>query len=296
MCFGGGGGSSSATPQLAPINIPTPTGDPSQATGAMPSAPDLYSAGPAPYQSFGNIPTVSAATTSAPTIDPNSALNSGLTMGEQANEQALQPLFQSQDMSLSDNLASRGIVNSGAATYLNDQLSGQQASALAGANAPLIQGASSAYDTDILANQQAQLGTGQFNANAQNNASGLNAGYYNEAVTGNENNFNNYENQLETQGTTYGEGLLEGYLGSYGGANPTTLGSIAGSPGAVGAAYNQGTANTPNYGGAFSSAFSSLGGGSGGGAGGGGGGGGSSVDPGIFAAEGDDPELAAAGF
>jgi hypothetical protein len=178
-----------------------------------PTTAQLGALAPQPYQAFGNIPTVS------PTNIDTSMMPGALQSFEAANAQALQPTFQQQDDSLAANVGSRGIYNSGAATYLNDQLAGQQASALAGADAPLIQGQQAAWNS---ANAQ--------NATAGNTASALNAGFYDQAVTGNQTGYNNYLNSLYNTGNQYSGGILSGVVNSYGGPNSSALSTLGSGP------------------------------------------------------------------
>lgn len=288
MCFPGGGGGSDAV-EIPPINIPTPTGSAGAATGALPTSAQIGASGPQPYSAFGDVPQVTAAqlaapqvgaapTTGTPQVDPNTPFSQGLTQGENANAQALQPLFQQQEMGLSDNLASRGITNSGAAGYLSNNLAGTEASELAAADAPLITQAAGLSGQDTLANLQAGLTTGGENLNSQlntnsgnlqsaletgltntgaeNNASDFNAQSYGNTVASDESNYNNWQNELFQTGNQFGQELLQGYIGSYGGANPQTLSSIGGEAGNIGAAGAGATA--PNFGSAFGSAFNNI--------------------------------------
>lgn len=269
MCFPGG---STPSPSVPNINIPTPNGTTAGANGAVPTANQVSASTPLPFSDFGNIPQVQAGLvdtpqTDTPQIDPNAQLTGALTNFENANATALQPQFQAENMALNDNLASRGIFNSGAASYLGNQQAGAENSVLAQADAPLIQGMAGAFNTDLLANQQAglttggenlsaKLTTGAENQQATNAASSENAGFYGTAVGSDEQNYNNWLTQQQTEGNNFGNSLLEGYLGSYAPANPQTLSSIGGAPGAIGAAGAGATA--PNFGGAFGQAFSNI--------------------------------------
>ncbi len=193
------------------------------ASQVNPTQPQLAAFAPQPYQAFGNIPTIT------PTQVDTSQMPGALQGFEQANATALQPMFDQQNESLLSNLGSRGIINSGAATYLNNQLAGQQAGALAGADAPLIQQQAGAWN-------QAQ----SQNAQAGNTASAYNADLYNQAVTGNMNNYNNYQNTLFNAGNQYAGGLMGGFAGTYGGPNAAPLGTLGQTPGSVGAASQAG--------------------------------------------------------
>ncbi|MGB8520840.1 MAG: hypothetical protein WCD38_11825 [Candidatus Tumulicola sp.] len=211
-------------PAPAPTASPAVYTPPDPATNPMaygagiaqdvnPTASQLSALAPQPYQNFGNIPTVS------PTNVDTSMMPGALQGFENANATALAPIFQQQQDSLDANVGSRGIFNSGAATYLGNQLRGEQAGALAGADAPLIQGQQTAWNS---ANAQ--------NATAGNTASALNAGFYDQAVTGNMNNANNYRGALYNSGTQYAGGILGGAVGTYGGPNSTALSTLGSGP------------------------------------------------------------------
>jgi hypothetical protein len=232
---------------------------------------------PENYSAFGNVPSVSATTYTSGSYNPqgysatqidNSQLPGAMAMFDQQNATALAPQFQQQDMSLNDNLASRGIVNSGANTYLNQNLAGNQDAALAQADAPLTQQFAADYESNLSQNAAAQNAASQFNATAGNEAGQFNtgagnsaaefnaqagneaalanAGYYGTVVSGDQNAYNNYLNTLESQGNEYSNGLLSGFLGTYGDANSTAL-----------AGLNEGTSAATNaYGNAYNSSLS----------------------------------------
>lgn len=180
---------------------------------------------PQPFQAFGNVPTVSPVMT-----DPTQTQLPGVLQSfTSQNALAMQPTFQAQDLALQDSLGQRGIVNSGANTYLNNQLKQGQASTLASMNAPLTQQFASYWN-------QADEG----NANAANTANALNAGFYNQAVTGNQNAYNAFLDRLYGSGSGFGESVLGGITGTYGPANGAPLSTLGQTPGAVGGAYENG--------------------------------------------------------
>jgi hypothetical protein len=205
------------------VNIPTPSYSEQGAAGAVPTGEELGSYAPLPYQDFGNIPYIN------PAYNNLQAMPGALQGYESDIYQGLQPEFQSQDMALTDSLAGRGITDTGAATDLSQNLQTQQGQTVAAADAPMIQAMAGYYNQDQLANQQ-----------AANQASEYNATAYGTVAAGNEANYNNYLNTMESQGSQYGNSLLEGYLGSYGGPNSTILGTMGNAPGQIGQAYEYG--------------------------------------------------------
>jgi hypothetical protein len=261
-------------------------------SAGMLSGQQLAGFQPENYSAFGNVPSVSATTYTSGSYDPatyasqgynatnidNSQLPGAMAMFDQQNATALAPQFQQQDMSLNDNLASRGIVNSGANTYLNQNLAGNQDAALAQADSPLTQQFAADYESNLSQNAAAQNAASQFNATAGNEAGQFNAasknqagqfntgsgnsaaefnaqagneaalanaGYYGTVVSGDQNAYNNYLNTLESQGNEYSNGLLSGFLGTYGDANSTAL-----------AGLNEGTSAATNaYGNAYNSSL-----------------------------------------
>ena len=151
------------------------------------------------FEAFGGLPTVSASL-----VDPNQN-NAYLQQYENALQTALNPTFQQQDQQLADSNAARGITSSGAGAYLQGNLQGQQAGAVASGTLPLIQQGYGYTQQDLQGNQQ-----------AQNAATGINAaGYYNEALTGNANAYNSYEQELLGLGGSNLSALEGTYLGSY---------------------------------------------------------------------------------
>jgi hypothetical protein len=184
------------------------TYDPAQASAAGYSAATY---GPAQYSAAQYDPTYfrgvqqGAAGYNAATFNPSydraasvdlSQFPGALKSFEGMNAQALAPQFQQQQLSLEDNLGSRGIVNSGASTYLNQNLAGQQDAALASMDAPMIEAMAGYWnqgqETNAqlrqqsgLANQSAQQSAAQANANAINAARATGAGYQEQAIQSN---------------------------------------------------------------------------------------------------------------
>jgi hypothetical protein len=111
------------------------------------------------YYGYGATPqanTVSASTTSTPNfspayIDPNQN-QEYLQQYEQEFEQGVAPTFALQQSQLQDSNAARGISNSGAASYLQGNLLGQQAAATAAGIDPILQQAYGNTQQDILTN------------------------------------------------------------------------------------------------------------------------------------------------
>ena len=123
-----------------------------------------------------NAASTGAAGYNAAQVDPNQ--NQGyIQQYEGLVAQGLQPQFQQQDQALQASLAGRGISSSGSAQQLSNDLSGQQAAALAAADAPVVSQGYGYTQQDIQGNQAAQntaLGT---NAGYQQQANLTNAGY-----------------------------------------------------------------------------------------------------------------------
>jgi hypothetical protein len=228
---GGGGygaaGNALAFPQIqsqaqsgtAPANAAT---TPSGGTASgLPTASAVLGTAPQPLQAFGGIPQVN------PTYaDPNQNLGYAQAY-QQLMDQSLQPTFQAQDQSEQDQLAARGISSSGAAQDLTNQLYQGQGATVAGANAPIVQQAYGNTQQDI---------TG--NVASANNAAATNAGYYNEALTGNANLYNTYEQTLEQQGYNTGNEELVAYLNSFNPSSGVTSAYNTATGGAQGAASN----------------------------------------------------------
>lgn len=252
----------------------TPTG--------LPTSTDVANDAPQPLQAFGATPTVTpsyanAATYQANLVNPNNTPQY-LGQEEAANAASLAPTFQAQDQTNEDQLKARGISSSGAAGEITNQLYGQQAATLAGMNAPAIQQQSGYQQQDIQGNQAAKnsaaqynatntQGTNLFNAGEGTAASGTNAGYYDQAVTGDATTYNNYLSTLEGQGyntsneayTAYlnsfgpNSGVTSGYNGAVSGIGSAATGaydaSVAGEGAAIGGIA--GAAGTAASGGAF---------------------------------------------
>jgi hypothetical protein len=179
---------------------------------------------PAEYQEFGNIPTVGTDTYTSTGVD-NNYLPGALAESDQEIAQGLAPQFAAQQMSQDDNLASRGIVNSGAATYLNDQLAGQQDAALAGAESPLVEEYAQFGNSNAQLNATAQNAAAAANAAAGNNSNNINAELYYGATSGNEQAYNDYLSGLLGDASSYGQNLENGFLGTYGTSGSPTIGN-----------------------------------------------------------------------
>jgi hypothetical protein len=243
-----GGGVGSVANQTA-SGLPTPAATASMAPlpvqdfGALPSITPTYAAG---ASAAGGTP-VNAAQSTAATVDPNQS-KAYMDAAYAQEAQALAPQFQQQQMNLQDSSAARGISSSGAAGELQGNLLGQQASALAAADAPITQQGYQYSQNDIaqnqanqqqsgLANQQADIATGEYNSSQQqqnnqynaglteqnnqynagvgNTAAQENANYYASALGTNESNYNNYLATLENQGYNTSNEELGAYLNSY---------------------------------------------------------------------------------
>lgn len=128
---------------------------------------------------------------------------------EQLVSKGLQPTFQQEDQQLQDSNAARGISNSGAASYLQSDLLGEQAGVVAGAQAPIVSQGYGYTQQDLQGNQQAANAASFYNAGTYNN-------YENELMTGYLNSFG----PNTGVSSAYGEGI--GGIGS-------TVGGVYGS-------------------------------------------------------------------
>ena len=202
----------------------------------LPTSSQLAADAPLPLQSFGATPTVTPTYANAALVNPNNTPQY-LAQEEQANYASDQPLFQQQQQQNQDQLAARGISSSGAAADLTNQLYGQQAAVLAGQNAPAIQQQSGYQQQDITNNQANRQAINLFNAGEGTAASGTNAQYYDQALTGNATTYNNYLTNLENQGYNTSNEAYTAYLNSFG----PNSGVTSGYNGAVGAIGNSAT-------------------------------------------------------
>ena len=209
---------------------PTSTGS-STTSGALPST----GTAPAPLSAFGATPSVTPTYASAALVNP--AYNqSYLNQQEQANAAALQPTFQAQDQSEQDQLAARGISSSGAAQDLTNQLYGQQAATLASADSSAIGQQAGYVQSDVAANQANTQAVNTGNAATANAASATNAGYYDQALTGNATTYNDYLATLESQGYNTSNEAYTAYLNSFG-PNSGVTSAYTGAAGTAGGAY-----------------------------------------------------------
>jgi hypothetical protein len=176
----------------------------------------------------------------------------------------MQPQFQAQNQSLQDSLAARGISSSGSAAYLQNQLSGQQASALAAATSPLVQQGYGYTQADIAANQSNQQQTGLYNAGNQQQTGLYNAGNQQQTNLANQNAQNQFslsnQNALNTAGQTNSGYSQQANLFNAGNQQQTNLANQnAGmTAGATNAGYQQ-QANLANQGAANSASATNAG-------------------------------------
>jgi hypothetical protein len=209
----------------------TTTAPTSTTSGALPST----GTAPAPLSAFGATPSVTPTYASAALVNP--AYNqSYLNQQEQANAAALQPTFQAQDQSEQDQLAARGISSSGAAQDLTNQLYGQQAATLASADSSAIGQQAGYAQSDVAANQANTQAVNTGNAATANAASAANAGYYDQALTGNATTYNDYLATLESQGYNTSNEAYTAYLNSFG-PNSGVTSAYTGAAGTAGGAY-----------------------------------------------------------
>jgi hypothetical protein len=227
-----GNPNSSAAPVQTPVALSaaTTTGGNTTASG-LPTASAVASDAPLPIQDFGNLPSVSptyssyAAQVGPNLIDPNQSGQYAQTAYSE-NAAALAPTFQQQQQNLQDSDAARGISSSGAAAQLQGNLLGQQSATLAGADEPITAQGYGYSQADLVGNQAAQIGTGEFNSGQQqqvnltntgaaNQATGVNANYYADALASNAGSYNNYLNEIENQGYNTGNEGYGAYLNSY---------------------------------------------------------------------------------
>jgi hypothetical protein len=226
-------GAPSASSGASPTGLPTSTA----ITGSNPGSSTAGQNGtaPLPINAFGATPSVTPSYASAATVDPNQQYGY-LQAEENANAQSLQPTFQAQDQTNQDQLAARGISSSGSAQELTNQLYQGQGATLAGMNAPAIAQQAGYTQGDITQNQSNEQAVNLANAGAGNIASATNAGYYDQALTGNANSYNSYLSTLEQQGYNTGDQAYEAYLGSFG-PNSGVTGAYGTAVGQTGSEY-----------------------------------------------------------
>lgn len=230
---GGGNGGGGQSSQQANGSTPTQPYPGSATPYAPPSPlnPNLSGMAPAPIQAFGPLahvnPTYAQATgMNAVNVDPASS-QQYLNEYEQALNSSMQPQFTQQQQQLEEDLASRGITNSGAAGQLVGNLQGQQSAAIASAEQPMISQAFGYDQQDLTQNAQNRMTANELNQqyanefalsnqSAANTANQTNASYYNQAQYTNAGEYNQYLNTLENQGYNTYDQELGSYLGSYG--------------------------------------------------------------------------------
>jgi hypothetical protein len=201
---------------------------------------NINATAPAPYQQFGNIPQIDPSYYQAVNASPY-AQKQYLSQYDKMYAAGLQPTFNQQDLALSQDLSSRGITDSSAASNTMGDLYAQQGGQIAQGEAPMVSQAFGYTQQDIMANQAAQNAANATNASASNAAAGANAGFYNSAVTGNENAYNAYQQSLFGAGTNQNNSLLSAYLNSFGPQTGVTnaLGSeLSGESSAYGDIYD----------------------------------------------------------
>lgn len=134
---------------------------------------------PAP-QGFGTLGYVNPAYADPTQNQVNPAQNTAyMQQYEQLVAQGLAPQFAQQEQYLQDSDAARGISNSGAASYLQGNLLGQQGAAYANAISPIVQQGYGYTQQDIMSNQGVAQQDLMANQGAANAASYYNAGTYN---------------------------------------------------------------------------------------------------------------------
>jgi hypothetical protein len=256
----------------------------------LPSASQLESFTPLPYQSFGSVPYTQAATVNPANVaaTPNaqaasvdlSSMPGLLSQYEGDVKSAMAPTFAQQNDQLNASLAGRGIYNSTAGQQLSNNLQGQQDAALAGAYEPLIQQMQTDYTKGQEQNSAQQQATnlvnytgsqdrnallaelqqqaGLANQDATNVSNTNNANMYNNTVTGNATEYNNNLQRLYNDQNSLSTGLMSDILQTYDpGLYNNLLTQGASSAGtAYGNAYTAGAGNSSN----LSSALGTLGG------------------------------------
>jgi hypothetical protein len=200
--------------QQAQPGATPPKYTPVQAPGDL-SPGGIGATAPAPYQAFGNIPQLDPTYYSAAQANPFQQ-QQYLKQYDKLYSAGLQPTFNQQDLALSQQLASRGISASSAAGSVMGDLYAQQGGQVAQGEAPMVQQAFAQTQQDVLANQAATNAAREYGATAANTAAATNAGYYNQAVTGNQAAYNNYLQTLYGSGANEQQSLLAAYLNSFG--------------------------------------------------------------------------------
>jgi hypothetical protein len=194
----------SANPKYQPLKGP-----------ANLSPQNVGATAPAPYGQFGNIPTIDPTYWQSANANPFQQ-QQYLKQYNQMYAKGLDPTFDQQDLSLNQDLASRGIQDSSAASSVMGNLYAQQGGQIAQGEAPMVQQAFAQTQQDVLANQAAQNAANSGNAAAANAASGQNAQYYYDTANQNMNAYNAYQNSLFGAGTNEQNSLMAAYLNSFG--------------------------------------------------------------------------------
>jgi hypothetical protein len=225
----------------------------------LPSASQLASYTPLSYQSFGSVPQVQAATATPASVDL-SQMPGALSQFEQMNQTALAPTFQQQSDALTANEADRGIFNSTAGLQLGNNLAGQQAGALASADAPLVSSFAGYYNQGEETNAANQQGAALANQTALNNANDFNATSYGDVTNENMQDYNQYLNELGQYQTNLQTGLAGDVIQSYGPQQYESLlnTGLQQSGSAYTGAYNNGAAGTAGLSNSLGNLASSL--------------------------------------
>jgi len=223
----------------------------------LPSASQDASFTPLPYQDFGQVPYTQAATVNPASVDL-SQMPGALSQYESLNQQALAPQFQQQQDALTANEADRGIFNSTAGLQLGNDLAGQQAGALASANAPLVSAFAGYYNQGEETNAANQQAAAIANQAAMNQSNTFNATAYGDIAGQNMTDYNSFLNTLYNQQQDVSSGLEQTVLNSYSPGNYTGLiqSGQTSAGNAYSGAYNSGAAGTA----ALSKSLGTLGG------------------------------------
>lgn len=195
---------------------------------------------PQPYQSFGGVPVAQAAQVNPANVNPMISQYSSLLGTE------LAPYFQQQTLASNADQGMRGIFNSSAGSYLNNQLLGQQASALASGISPLVQQGMGYAQQDV-----------SQNAANQQQSNLANAAMYGGITSQNQADYNNYLNELFGAGMGLGNTELGSYLGSFG-ASPGAMGILGSGANSYGNVYGSALGGSGAFGTALGGALASM--------------------------------------
>ena len=217
--------------------------------GLTPTSQQLGGMQPLPYQDFGAVPFINAAQTQAAQVSPGS-VGGYISSLMPTLMAAMAPQYQLASQGVDQDMAARGIFNSGTANQAQGQLQSQLFSALLGQ-------ASNMGQQDVLQNAGYQQQGNLANQAASNQANAANAGAYGNVVQGNQAQYNAYLQQMLQSGTGMGQSLLGSYLGSYG-TSPQAMGILGKGAGYAGSAYDGAYGAGMQNAGAFSNALSNA--------------------------------------